>query len=71
VAFHDDLDRWRKWKASQTRYDSEFGITHLPPKDGSLDMKKIEEEEAVAKKINSKILRERKNKRPPFEPEKH
>lgn len=66
MAFHDDLDRYRKWKMSQVRYESEFGITHAPAKDGTLDTKKIEEDEAVAKKIIARILKERKNKRAPF-----
>ena len=68
VAFHDDLDRHRKWRLSQVRYDSEFGVTHAPAKDGTLDLKKIEEEEAVARKIIGKILKERKTKRPEFKP---
>ena len=51
---------------SQVRYDTEFGVTFAPAKDGTLDIKKIEEDEAVAKKIITKILKERKNKRPVF-----
>lgn len=43
--FNDDLDRCRKWRLSQVRYESEFGVTHAPAKDGSLDVKKIEEDE--------------------------
>ena len=66
VAFHDDLDRFKKWRMSQVRYDTEFGVTFAPAKDGTLDIKKIEEDEAVAKKIITKILKERKNKRPVF-----
>lgn len=68
VAFHDDLDRYKKWKLSQVRYDTEFGITHAPAKDGTLDVKKIEEDEAIAKKIIGKIMKERKTKRPEFKP---
>jgi hypothetical protein len=69
VAFHDDLDRYKKWRLSQTRYDTEFGITHAPAKDGTLDIKKIEEDEAIAKKIIAKILKERKTLRPEFKPD--
>jgi len=66
MAFHDDLDRYKKWKMSQVRYENEFGVVHAPAKDGTLDIKKIEEDEAVAKKIITRILKERKNKRAPF-----
>jgi hypothetical protein len=34
---------------------------HAPAKDGSIDLKKIEEDEQVARKIITKILKERKN----------
>ena len=64
--FLDDLDRYKKWKLSQVRYDTEFGIVHAPAKDGSLDLKKIEEEESIARKIITKIMRERRNQRAPF-----
>lgn len=40
---------------------------HVPAKDGSIDLKKIEEDEQVARKIITKILKERKNQRQPFE----
>ena len=40
---------------------------HAPAKDGSIDLKKIEEEEAIARKIITKILKERKNQRQPFD----
>ena len=68
-AFHDDLDRYKKWKLSQVRYDVEFGITHAPAKDGSLDIKKIEEDEAISRKILTRIYKERKNKRVEFNPD--
>jgi hypothetical protein len=69
MAFHDDLDRYKKWKMSMTRYETEFGITHAPAKDGTIDTKKIEEEWTVGKKIITRILKERKNKRAPFDPQ--
>jgi len=65
--FVDDLERYKKWKLSQTRYEAEFGIVHVPAKDGSIDLKKIEEDEQVARKIITKILKERKNQRQPFD----
>lgn len=61
--FNDDLDRFKKWRLSQTRYDTEFGIVHAPAKDGSIDLKKIEDEEIISRKIISKILKERKNQK--------
>lgn len=67
IAFNDDLERYKKWKMSQVRYETEFGIQHAPNKDGSIDTKKIEEEEVLSRKILLRILRERKNKREPFD----
>jgi hypothetical protein len=64
--FLDDLDRFKKWKISQVRYDTEFGIVHAPTKDGSIDLKKIEEEEQISRKIITKIMRERRNQRVSF-----
>lgn len=69
VAFTDDLERYKKWKAAQTRYETEFGITHAPAKDGTLDLKKIEDDEQVARKILTKIYKERKNGREKFNPD--
>jgi hypothetical protein len=54
---------------SQMRYDTEFGIVHVPPKDQQLDYKRIEEDEFFAKRIITKILKERRNKRKVFNPE--
>jgi hypothetical protein len=48
------------------RYDSEFGIVHLAPKDGSIDMDEIEDIEFYAKRINLKIYNERSNAKPPM-----
>jgi len=41
------------------RYNSEFGITHVAPRDGSLDLDEIEDNEFYAKRINTKIYNER------------
>ncbi len=54
---------------SQVRYDTEFGITFAPAKDGSIDLKKIEEEEVISRKIISKIMKERRSQRAPFNAE--
>jgi hypothetical protein len=48
------------------RYDTEFGIVHHAPKDGSLDMDEIEDIEFYAKRINLKIYNERANAKPPM-----
>jgi hypothetical protein len=48
------------------RYDSEFGIVHLAPKDGSIDLDEIEDIEFYAKRINLKIYKERENAKPPM-----
>ena len=58
--------RFNEWKTSQVRYDSEFGITHVPPKDGSLDLDEIEDNEFYAKRINLKIYNERAQLKVPF-----
>jgi len=51
--------RFQEWKNSQIRYETEFGIVHVAPKDGSLDLDAIEDEEFYAKRINMKIYKER------------
>jgi len=58
--------RFNEWKVSQVRYDSEFGITHVAPKDGSLDLDEIEDNEFYAKRINLKIYNERAQLKEPF-----
>ena len=58
--------RFNDWKTSQVRYDSEFGITHVAPKDGSLDLDEIEDNEFYAKRINLKIYNERGQLKEPF-----
>jgi hypothetical protein len=37
-SFMEDYMRFNEWKLSQLRYNSEFGITHVAPKDGSIDI---------------------------------
>jgi len=58
--------RFNDWKTGQVRYDSEFGITHVAPKDGSLDLDEIEDNEFYAKRINLKIYNERAQLKVPF-----
>lgn len=48
------------------RYDTEFGITHVQPKDGSLDLDAIEDDEFYGKRINMKIYNERVLGKAPF-----
>jgi hypothetical protein len=60
-AFIEDYMRFNEWIQSQVRYNSEFGITHVAPRDGSLDLDEIEDNEFYAKRINSKIYNERAN----------
>lgn len=64
--FNDDLERFKKWKLGQVRYDTEFGITFAPAKDGSIDLKKIEEEEFISRKIITKVMKERRSRKEPF-----
>lgn len=66
AAFLEDFNRFTEWKMSQVRYDSEFGITHVAPKDGALDLEEIEETEFYAKRINLKIYNERALLKEPF-----
>jgi hypothetical protein len=65
-SFIEDYVRFNEWKLSQVRYDSEFGIVHLAPKDGSIDLEEIEDIEFYAKRINLKIYKERENAKPPM-----
>jgi hypothetical protein len=51
--------RFQDWNLSQVRYDTEFGIVHVAPKDQSLDLEEIEDNEFYAKRINLKIYKER------------
>ena len=62
-AFIEDYVRFNEWKQSQVRYDSEFGITHQAPRDGSIDWDEIEDNEFYAKRINLKIYNERANQK--------
>lgn len=68
-AFYDDFNRYRQWKMSQVRYDTEFGIVHVPAKDQVLDYKKIEDDEYFARRIITKIMKERRKGRQPFDPD--
>jgi hypothetical protein len=58
-AFIEDYMRFNEWIQLQLRYNSEFGITHVAPRDGSLDLDEIEDNEFYAKRINTKIYNER------------
>ncbi len=68
-AFYEDLHRFKKWRMQQVRYDSEFGIVHVPTKDYTPDYDLIEDDERVAKKIITKIYKERRAPREQFKPE--
>ena len=68
-AFYDDFNRYRLWKMSQVRYETEFGIVHVPAKDQVLDFRKIEDDEYQAKRIITKILKERRAGRKAFVPD--
>lgn len=65
-SFLEDFNRFTEWKMGQVRYDSEFGITHVAPKDGAIDMDEIEDQEYHAKRINLKIFNERALLKEPF-----
>lgn len=58
-AFFEDHMRFQEWKLSQVRYDSEFGIVHTVPKDQSIDLDEIEDNEFYAKRITLKVIKER------------
>lgn len=66
-AFLEDFTRFKEWKMSQLRYDTEFGIVHVAPKDGSIDMEEIEDNEFYAKRINLKIFNHRSQAKEPFD----
>lgn len=52
------------------RYETEFGIVHLPPsKDVKVDWEKIEDEESFNKRVGIKILKQRATPREKFNPE--
>lgn len=58
TSFADDYKRFLEWKMSQVRYDTEFGIVHVPAsKDGQVDWSQIEDDEFMSKRINAKILK--------------
>lgn len=66
-AFIEDFNRFQEWKQQQLRYETEFGIVHIPPKDGSLDLDEIEDNEFYSKRICLKILKERALMKPVFD----
>jgi hypothetical protein len=46
TAFANDYERFVKWKMEQVRYETEFGIIHVPTtKDAKIDWEQIEDEE--------------------------
>jgi len=69
-SFMEDYMRFNEWKVSQVRYNSEFGITHVAPKDGSIDIEQFKEDieldEFYAKRIILKICNERALLKEPF-----
>lgn len=66
-SFLEDFNRFTEWKMGQVRYDTEFGIFHVAPKDGALDMEEIEDSEYFAKRINLRIYNERALLKKPFD----
>jgi hypothetical protein len=58
-AFFDDWRRYRDWKLTQARYDTEFGITHVAPKGQELDMMLIADDEFFAARTLKKIIEKR------------
>lgn len=54
---------------NNVRYETEFGIVHLPPsKDAKIDWEKIDDDEAFNKRVGIKILKYRATPKPKFEP---
>ena len=52
------------------RYETEFGLVHLPPsKDQKVDWEKIEDEEQFNKRVGIKILKQRAMPREKFNPQ--
>lgn len=68
-AFAADYQRYLDWRMNNVRYETEFGIVHLPPsKDAKIDWEKIEDDEAFNKRVGIKILKYRATPKPKFEP---
>lgn len=68
-AFANDYQRFNEWRMGNVRYETEFGIVHVPlSKDAKVDWEQIEDEEQFNKRIGIKILKSRANPRPKFEP---
>lgn len=57
-AFASDYQRYLDWRLNNVRYETEFGIVHLPAsKDAKVDWEKIEDEESFNKRVGCKILK--------------
>ena len=68
-AFANDFQRYTDWWIGNVRYETEFGLVHLPPsKDQKVDWEKIEDEEQFNKRVGIKILKQRANPRVRFDP---
>lgn len=60
TAFANDYQRYMDWKMENVRYETEFGIVHIPQsKDSKIDRDKIDEEWNFNKRIGVKILKNR------------
>lgn len=69
-AFANDFQRYTDWWIGNVRYETEFGLVHLPPsKDQKVDWEKIEDEEQFNKRVGIKILKQRANPRVRFDPQ--
>jgi len=68
-AFLDDIQRFKEWKLGQINYDTRFGYYPVAGKGEVLDHDKIADDQKVAKRIITKILKERAIGREKFEPE--
>lgn len=72
-AFIEDFTRFQEWKSGQIRYETEFGLVHHPPKDlkEADDLEKfwdkVEDDEFYARRINTKIYKERAMMKPEFD----
>jgi hypothetical protein len=67
-AFAGDYQRYLDWKMNNVRYETEFGIVHVPPsKDAKIDWEKIEDDESFNKRVGAKILKFRAAPKEKFE----
>jgi len=59
-AFSMDYQRYVEWRMHNVRYETEFGLVHVPAsKDAKVDWDQIEDEEYFNKRIGVKILKQR------------